>query len=121
MARSAAAMSGSAERCGLDVQAMPVLARMCIGTPATTSSGVIRVWMSWWHVFAGDLIAVDVAEDDEEFVAAQAAGDVSWSCAVAEQGSCVSEELVTDRVPEGVVHFLESVEVDEHDCGSCLG
>ena len=70
---------------------------------------------------AGDFIAVDVGEDDEEFVASKTADDVSWPGAVAEQGGCVGEELITDCVPERVIDFLESVEVDEHDCGTELG
>ena len=62
-----------------------------------------------------DVVLVDVLEQDDELVAAEARRGVGGADARGEPGGGLAQQLVARGVPEGVVDVLEHVEVDEQD------
>ena len=60
------------------------------------------------------VLAVDLAEEDRELVAAHAGDGVVFAHRLGEAPAHQLQELVADSVPQAVVDLLEPVEVDEH-------
>ena len=55
-----------------------------------------------------------MVEDDRELVAAEPCHGVALAHPVAQPAPGLAQDLVADRVPVGVVHVLEVVQVQEH-------
>ena len=86
-----------------------MLAVIVIGLPVPRSNGSLQ------HADdpLGDLLRSALDQHDE-LVAAEAADRVGLAQDVADPGRDDAQQLVADRMAEGVVDALEAVEVDEH-------
>ncbi len=70
----------------------------------------------------GGVMALDaaLAGNDDELVPADAADEIVVSGVVAQDLGCMPQDFVAGRVAEGVVDFLEAIEIDVENAGEVL-
>ena len=92
---------------------MPMLAVTYSSAPSTISGWAISARRRS-AISTGDIGGADVAQHDDELVAAEAAQHVAVAHDGAQPLAHAAQQLVADTVAEAVVDHLEVVEVDEH-------
>ena len=63
----------------------------------------------------------EVGHDDREFIAAQPRDGVGDAHAFADPACRLDQQEIAGMVPEGVVHVLEAIEIDEHERDQLAG
>ncbi|PAV69056.1 hypothetical protein WR25_04918 [Diploscapter pachys] len=97
---------GDAERC----RNREIIGARQLGDPASD------------HLGTGDgVVVIAIGQDDDEFLAAIATGDVGLAQADQQQRADVAQNVVADGVPVFVVDRLEVIEIDHDDRRSGRG